>query len=83
MNKNELTYRRTELKKQAGRLLNHDRKGFKKLNQNEQGELQEILLKLISLDIKVTSPDPNINTQAARIRKKKKHSNNLQLTLTF
>lgn len=92
MTKNEVKYRRAELEKKAGRLLNHDREGFKNLSQLKQGELQEILLELIGLDIKITSPDPDINTQGPRARKRKKHLpsanlrpaiKNLQLELTF
>jgi len=84
MTTNEIKYRRAELAKKASRLLNPDQDEYKKLSQEEQGELQEILLEMIGLDIKITSSDPNINTQAPRIRKKKKtKEKNKQLILTF
>lgn len=82
MTTNEIKYRRAELAKKASRLLNPDRDEYKKLTQEKQGELQEILLEMIGLDTKISSPDPNINNQAPRIRRKKKHSNQ-QLILTF
>lgn len=95
MIKSDVKYRRAELEKQAGRLLNHDWDRFKKMSQNEQGELHEILLELIGLDIKISSPDPDINNgePVPRTRRKKKHGkkqsgvnlrwSNQQLILTF